>query len=127
MKLDAAQATSPSTGALTEAQHYQERNLTPKGVLCNRWATTIMRLLETSVLPISYIRLTPRAMCTTIIVCVWDTSGLFWMYPVSAGDLGASMCAVQSSKLLGEGGRGLLTIKAIKHNDYGLMMSVAAP
>lgn len=112
IKPDAAQAASPSTGALTEAQRYQERNLTPKWVLHSRWATTIMRLLETSVLPINYVRLTPHAICTTTLVCVQDTSGGFCMYPVSAGDFGASMCAVHPSKLLGEDGRGLLNCKS---------------
>ena len=112
MKPDAARATSLSTGVLTEPQRYQERNLNPKRVLCNRWATTIMRLLEPSVLPINYIRLTPRAMCTTIIVSVLDASGLFCMHLVSAGDVGASMCAVHPSELLGEGGRGLLSHKS---------------
>lgn len=71
-----------------------------------------MRLLETSVLPINYVRLTPHAMRTTTLVCVQDTSGGFCMYPVSAGDFGASMCAAHPPKLLGEDGRGLRNCKS---------------
>lgn len=110
-KLQPRSLTS-STGALAEAQCYQETNLPPKWILHSRWAATIMRLLETAVLSINHIRLTPQAVCRAIIVSIQDTSGLFCMHPVSAGDLGASMCSAYASKLLGEGGRGLLSHKS---------------
>lgn len=69
-------------------------------------------VMEASVLPINYIRLTLQAVCATIISSVQDTSGLFCMYPVSAGDLGASRCAANPSKLLSVGRRGLLSHKS---------------
>lgn len=117
---------------LQALEHWLKLSVTRKGTwLLNEFCTTdgpqpLWGYWKHLFCPLTTLGLLHKQCVTTIIVSVRDTSGLFSTYPISAGDLGASMCAVHPSKLLGEEGRGLLAIKAVKHNGYGLLMSVAA-